>query len=167
MAWFFFFPAGFAFSNVSSGHFFIFVDCSQPHRATPVWEQREQVSSSLLCPRVFCISHSARWFHMVNFKSSHVTDQWLIGFSARLTGVCWRNPSESRPSWHLCRLAGPSLSSWRRSRRWSLLLKGNSWRPYGFISTSRSTKQNYGSLFYRFPWCVGVTILTVVVFPPG
>lgn len=64
-------------------------------------------------------------------------------FSAWLTGVCWRNRSELRPFWHLCRPAGPSLSSWQRSRRWSLLLKSNSWRPYGFISTSKSTKQQF------------------------
>lgn len=101
-----------------------------------------------------------------SLKVFWLTHQWLFGvfFCFFLAGVCWRNPSESRPSWHLCRLAEPSQSSWRRSRRWSLLLKGNSWRPCGFMSTSRITKQNHRSLFDSFGRSDGVTILTVVLF---
>ena len=128
-------------------------DSCQPHRATPVWVQREQVSP--FCRNVFCVPLPAqpRYILMIYLKSclSHTLCHRSVFdcFFSWSAGVCWRNPSESKPSWPLCRPAGRSLSSWRRWRRWSLLLKNNSWMLYGFISTSRRTNPNISSLFYR------------------
>lgn len=118
-------------------------DGGQPHRETLVWVKREQVSPPLQRRRVSSLS------------ISHCRPDYdvLIGFPSWPAGVCWRSPSESRPSWHLCRPAAPNPSSWRRWRRWSPLRRSNSWRRCGFTSTSERPDSSWdaSSVCWRFP----------------